>query len=259
MVENPAMEIVTVGTGSCVPTLERSSSSVLIKGAGQVAVVDLGLGALHGLLRCGVSHTDVDAVLFTHLHIDHSCELLPLLFAANYDERPRTKPLTLIGREGLGEFLDKLTEAYGRWIEPHNYERTVVELAPGEAAALGDLRVRAGDVVHASSSLALRVECGSKSVVITGDTGPSPEVEALSRGAGLLICEAALAEGKEATYHLNARQAGELAQGAGVERLALTHFYPSSDASADFDPAAAAAETFSGPVVAAFDGMKFFL
>jgi ribonuclease BN (tRNA processing enzyme) len=229
----------------------------------------MGLGALHGLLKCGVSHRDIDAVVLTHLHLDHTCELLPFLFASNYDEAPRKGPLTLIGREGTGDFLAKLGGVYGHWIEPKHFELSVVELSPGSETSLGEaslgktsaggVKIVSSAVAHDESSLAYRFESDDKSLVVAGDTGPSPELEELARGADLLVCEAALAGGAEAPYHLNASQAGELAHRAGVGQLVLTHFYPSSDSTGDYDPAACAAEAYGGPVKVAFDGMKIEL
>ena len=54
------MRVVTVGTGCSAPSLERSGSSVLVEAGGLKMVFDLGLGALHGLLRAGVAHRDID-------------------------------------------------------------------------------------------------------------------------------------------------------------------------------------------------------
>ena len=48
------MEIVTVGTGSCTPRLERLGPSTLLTFGRLRVAVDLGLGSLHGLLRAGV-------------------------------------------------------------------------------------------------------------------------------------------------------------------------------------------------------------
>jgi ribonuclease BN (tRNA processing enzyme) len=254
-----AMEITTIGTGACVPRLERGSSCLFCEAGGKRIFVDVGLGALHGLLKCGVSHGEIDAVLLTHLHLDHTCELMPLLFAANYDETPRTRPLTLIGREGTREFLEKLGGVYGHWIEPQHFELTVVELAPGDETSLGEVKVAGGGVAHGDSSLAYRIVSGDKCLVVSGDTGPSAEFEAFARGADLLVCEAALAGGVEAPYHLNAEQAGEVAERAGVGQLVLTHFYPSSDQTDAYDPAACAAEAFDGAIKVAHDGMKVTL
>jgi ribonuclease Z len=60
------------------------------------------------------------------------------------------------------------------------------------------------------------------------DTRLCPGAEALAHGADLLVCEATYqqSEAQEAHdhFHMTAEGAAKLATGAGVRRLALTHF-----------------------------------
>ncbi len=227
---------------------------MLVQAGCTSVAVDLGLGALHGLLRAGLRHDAVDAVLLTHLHPDHTTEIVPFLFAANYDEVPRTRALFLGGGAGLAPFLDGLRMSYGRWLEPRGYERSVRQVSAGEEVRIGPLRCRSGAVRHTESSLAYRFESQGRSVVISGDTGPSPDLERLAAGADLLVLEASLAGEKSVPGHLTAAEAGKLAGRCGVRRLVLTHLYPSADAAA---PGEEASRAFRGPVTVATDGQTF--
>lgn len=246
------VRVVTVGTGTCVPRLDRRGPCTLLDAPGYRVVVDLGLGALHGLLAAGVRHKDVDAVVFTHLHPDHTAELVSLLFAAGYDERPRTRPLTLVGGPGFGRFLEALRGAYGDWLDPRGYHLELRECAPGERLSLGPWSLLTGPARHHPSSLALRWEFSGRSFVITGDTGPDRGLARFARGADLLVAEASLPEGAAFDRHLTARQAGDLAREARAGALVLHHLYPSADRA---DPGRHAAEAFPGPVIVARDGM----
>ncbi|GAB4277745.1 MAG: hypothetical protein Kow0092_33560 [Deferrisomatales bacterium] len=248
-----ALRVVTVGTGTCGPRLDRRGPCVLVQGAGATVAVDLGLGALHGLLGAGVAHGDLDAVFLTHLHPDHTAELVALLFAANYDESPRRRPLTLVGGAGTGAFLAALEGAYGGWIDPKGYARRIRQLEPGEELAVGGLTCQTGLVRHLPSSLAYRFQANGRSVVVSGDTGFAPELARLARGVDLLLVEASLPASGGCDVHLTAREAGLLARQAGVGRLVLTHLYPSADAD---DPAPRAAQAFGAPVDVAYDGME---
>ncbi len=245
------VRVVTVGTGTCVPRLDRRGPCTLVQAGSFRLVVDLGLGSLHGLLEAGVPHHRVDAVLLTHLHPDHTTELVPLLFAARYDERPRVRPLRLVGGAGLGQFLEGLGRVYGGWLEPEGYRLEVRELGPGDRVVLGPWEVLAGRAMHMPSSLAYRLEGPELTAAVTGDTGPDPGLASFARGVDLLLAEASLPEGEGFDRHLTARQAGELAREAGAGRLVLHHLYPSADRD---DPGRRAREAFGGEVIVARDG-----
>ena len=94
-------------------------------------------------------------------------------------------------------------------------------------------------------------------VVYTGDTQPvEPTVEAADN-ADLLIHDATFAhemvDRARATGHSTAREAGEIAERAGVRQLALTHI--SSRYAGDVSALARdAKEAFSGPTFVAADG-----
>ncbi|GAB6064556.1 MBL fold metallo-hydrolase [Deferrisoma palaeochoriense] len=246
------VRIVAVGTGTCVPRIDRRGPCTLLEAQGYRVVVDLGLGALHGLLAAGVRHQDVDAAVFTHLHPDHTAELVAFLFAAGYDETPRTRALTLVGGPGFGRFVEALGGAYGDWLDPRGYPLELRECAPGDRFALGPWALRTGLARHHPSSLALRWEHAGRSVVITGDTGPDRGLARFARGADLLVAEASLPEGAAFDRHLTARQAGDLAREARARALVLHHLYPSADRA---EPGRYAAEAFPGPVIVARDGM----
>ena len=75
--------------------------------------------------------------------------------------------------------------------------------------------------VHPVECHALRLTAGGRTLVYTGDTGPSERVTELARGADVLLAEAAHPPGQDqpAGLHLTGREAGEHATAAGVGRL----------------------------------------
>ena len=90
----------------------------------------------------------------------------------------------------------------------------------------------------------MRLTVGGRSLVYTGDTGPSAAVAELARGADLLLAEAAHPDvpGLPPARHLTGREAGELAAAAGVGRLLVTHVPAWVDAGVQL---AAAREAFA--------------
>lgn len=66
-----------------------------------------------------------------------------------------------------------------------------------------------------------------RTIIYTGDTRPTQEVEEASRGADLLIHDGSLDDGMAdwavETMHSTAGEAARIAERAGVRRLVLTH------------------------------------
>jgi ribonuclease BN (tRNA processing enzyme) len=99
-----------------------------------------------------------------------------------------------------------------------------VPVGPG-TFELGPFEVTLARTAHPIECYAIRLTVDGRSLVYTGDTGPSQAVIALARGADVLLAEAAHPPGPgfPAALHLTGRDAGEHAAAAGVGRLLLTH------------------------------------
>ncbi|PLX41589.1 MAG: hypothetical protein C0608_05260 [Deltaproteobacteria bacterium] len=224
------MEIRLIGTGTCVPRLKRRGPSTLIREGGEVILVDTGLGALHGLLEAGVSHHEITHLLFTHLHPDHTAELLSFFFAANYDLNQRSANLKIVGGVGIGDFLEKFQKLYGHWVEPAKYNREVVELSPWQGLKAGELIIEAGPASHTPSSISFRVSSSSGvAVVLTGDSAYDAAIAKFARGADLLISDASFPEGAEGAGHMSSAECALLAREAGAGALILNHIYPDAE------------------------------
>jgi ribonuclease BN (tRNA processing enzyme) len=251
-----AIHLTVLGSGTCVPRLARSACAALLEVGGQQLVFDAGPGTMRRLLEAGTDIYRIDYLFFSHFHPDHTAELVPLLFANKYpDPERRRRPLTIVGGPGFRHFLAGLTAVYGHWIELAEDKIVYVEADPDASWGLDGegFCVRAAPVAHNPESVAYRVEAASgASVVYSGDTDVSEDLVRLARGAGLLICEAALPDERKVSGHLTPALAGQMAAAAGVERLMLTHFYPACE---EADLAAQCRRTYSGPLLLAEDLM----
>lgn len=221
------METIVLGSGTSVPHPRRGSSGYLIRRGGVTLLVDAGLGTLQKLAVLGVSLAEPDAVAFTHLHLDHTAELAPLLFGLRNPGIGRTKKLTLLGAPGFRDFYARLRRMYGGWVEPLDYPLEVEEVED-RLYPLGDLVLSAFPVAHTPQSVAFRVEDpgAGKTVVFSGDTDVCEGLVAAARKADLAVFECSFPEGRKVEGHLTPGEAGELAARAGAKRLLLTHFYP---------------------------------
>jgi ribonuclease BN (tRNA processing enzyme) len=157
------------------------------------------------------------------------------------------------GPEGLLGVIGKWREAYGRWVEPNEYELDVDEVRAGPLA-VGGLRVEAVAVPHGDRPALgwrIREREGGPLFAFSGDTGEGPGAIACGRDADLFALECTLSEGEEPGRHLTASAAGRVAAAAGCRRLVLVHLAAEVEGS---PIEAAVRAAYAGPVALASDG-----
>jgi len=210
-------------------------------------------------------------------------------------------PLPVFGPAGVEEVVDGFDRAYrqdsgyrtahhGAAVAPPSGAGMTARPFPLPAAGSelvvfeGDgVRVRAFRVDHApvAPAVGYRFDYGGRSVVISGDTRPCPEVERMARGVDLLVHEglarqlvaqlhdAAAAAGRAnlakitadiQSYHTTPVEAAKIAQAAGAKHLLFTHVVPALPL-----PGLEAAfldgvsEAYAGPVTLGRDGTQVSL
>ncbi len=250
------MQLAVLGSGTVVPTSERTAPAYWLEANGVRLLLDCGAGTLHRAASFGIPWASVTHIAITHFHIDHWGELPHYLFALRWGvEPPRGDPLTIIGPRGLRSRLAHLTDAYGDWVLHPEFPLEVVELDGGATRHLTDtVVIETHPTPHSAESLAYAVRTEGARLVYTGDTGFSESLAKWAEGCDLLLCECSLPEERAVDMHLTPAEVAKLARTAGVSRLVLTHVYPVFGAR---DPAALVGETFRGTVVTARDGDRF--
>ena len=244
------VRLTVLGSGTIVPSLRRQPSAYLLEAGGLKILLDCGSGCLRRLLEAGAHPDDIDLMLFSHTHIDHTSELPLFLFSARYAPQARRRALRIAGSAGFVEFFAALERLYGDWITAPGYERRVETLTDGGEMRAGGARVRAAAARHIPSSLALRIEEAGASLVYSGDTEYCESVVDLARNCDLLLCECSFPDGTSCPGHLTPSEAGRIAAEAGARRLLLTHFYPGCE---EIDRTAQTRRTYSGEVLLAED------
>lgn len=251
------MKITILGSGTCVPSLKRSSCSVLIEISQSLLLFDFGAGTMRRLLEAGVTIEKLSYIFYSHLHPDHTAEMVPFLFAGKYPQTyRRRKPFTIVAAKGFADFYEKLKLAYGEWIEPAPGLLKISELDTTGRDHLdcGVFDVDSLPMDHTNMSLAYRITgADGKSVVYSGDTDFCDNLVTLAKGVDVLICESALPDEMKVAGHLTPSLAGRIATQAGVKKLVITHFYPECDA---VDIAKQCRKTYHGPLVLAEDLME---
>ena len=248
------MKITILGSGTCVPSLKRSSCSVLIEIGKGLLLFDSGAGTMRRLLEAGVTIDRLSHIFYSHLHPDHTGELVTLLFASKYPNTyRRLKPFTIVAAEGFVNFYEKLKFAYGEWIElsPGLLRISELNTKGRDHLDCGLFDVDSLPMEHTDMSLAYRITGpNGKSVVYSGDTDFCDNLVTLAKGVDVLICESALPDEMKVPGHLTPSLAGRIATQAGVKKLVLSHFYPECDAVGVSEQCR---KTYHGPLVLAED------
>jgi len=255
--ETNQITITILGTGTCVPSLDRSSCAVLIEIREEKLLLDAGPGTMRRLLENGTSIMDISHIFLSHFHPDHSGELVSFIFASKYAGLPvRKTPLTLVAGMGFESFFEKLKGAYGRWItmDPENLKIHELDNTAGDCFKSENFSVESLPMQHNDESIGYRIKSPrGTTVVYTGDTDVCDNLVTLAREADLMICESSFPDEMKKSGHLTPSQAGEIAERASVKCLMLTHFYPECD---DADIEKQCRKTYNGHLILAEDLVK---
>jgi ribonuclease BN (tRNA processing enzyme) len=232
------VRLTVIGCAGSAPGPTSPASCYLVEHDGFRLLLDLGNGSFGSLLALA-DPAAVDAVYLSHLHADHCLDVAPFIVWHRYSGRPDRPVVPLFAPVGADR---RLALAYDSGGGPIEDVFDAIAVGPGEWT-LGPFEVATARTAHPIECYAVRLTAGGRSLVYTGDTGPSEAVVTLARGADVLLAEAAHPEvpGLPPALHLTGRQAGEHAAAAGVGRLLVTHVPAWVDAEAQL---AAAQEAF---------------
>ena len=248
------MKVTIVGSGTAAPTAERVCSGYWVEAGDERLLLDCGSGVVHGMARLGLAWRELDHLLITHYHNDHTGDLPMLLFALEHGVRPRrTKPLTVWAPRGIRERLKAMEAAFGDHVADPGFPVVVREVSARASFDVGRVNVRAHGTPHTDVSLAYRLAANGRTLGYTGDTGPSGAVAAFMEGVDVLIAECSLPDDLAIETHLSPSSVAALARSASPGRLVVTHVYPMLEDLGVVDRVRAAG--WDGATVRASDGL----
>jgi ribonuclease BN (tRNA processing enzyme) len=214
-------------------------------------LIDAGPGSIAKLNALGFDYRTLTHVYVSHLHPDHTLDLLTLIQALGATPGwQRDEDLVLLGCPGLTDFVEALLRTFSD-ISPETFNLRIEEFGQ-DPIDLPECRAMAARTMHTPQSLALRIDTDHGSLVYSGDVADEKTILELCQGADILLCECSFPNGHGVADHLTPSQVGRLARASAVHRVVLTHLYPPA---IDADLVSQVQVHFDGPVVKAFDGM----
>jgi len=298
-IDKKGTRVITLGTkNGPSPTVGRAQSSNLLVVNGAQYIIDAGDGVTRRLARLGTNFRNIDNIFITHAHSDHTSGLGALMTVV-YDAR-RTNLVNIYGPPGTAAsvkgLLDFLTVSSEIRISDGTQTVPATKVFSGHDTGVGiilqdaNVKVTAVENTHFHfppgtpaygkyKSYSYRFDAADRSVVFTGDTGPSDAVAEMAKGADLLVSEVTVSPDEykgrpnwqlmtpeqqsafmrhQREEHLFPDELGKMAARAGVKTVILTHITATVNPNDDYVRLAEEVKKhFSGQVLIAKDLMEF--
>ena len=270
--------------GSGGPELDdgRHSSGYLIWYQNKAQVlIDAGAGSSIEYGKSGAQFEDLQGILLTHLHVDHSADL-PAFIKGSYFTS-RSSNLALYGpaandlMPSTSDYLQRLMGDKGAFAYLKGYVNkranadykviaTDVPLVKAQTSSysLGnDITAKATFVHHGPvAAVAWRVELAGCSIVFSGDMSNQFDVlSAFANKADLLVANNAVpdnATGVALNLHMTPSAIAQIAKKAQVKQLVLSHFMKRT-LTIQKETRGIVRHKYRGPIILATDGMVISL
>ncbi|MGN0812232.1 MAG: MBL fold metallo-hydrolase [Candidatus Coproplasma sp.] len=249
--------------GSCANQISnREGVAILVESKNDNLLIDCGPGVVAAFGRACRKASDVNNVLLTHVHGDHTSGFAYFVWNRNF-ERMGAEPAKDLHVYGAKETLElaeySLKHSYPELNFPFKVIYHIISGERKEEFNLGEIKVKTSPANHAVPCVSCCVECGDKKVVYSCDTLPNDNLLE-HNNPDLLIHEGmminAMAPLSAKVKHSMASHAGEFATKVNAKHLALVHIAPVllGKESVLLNEAA---EKFSGMISVPFDGTVY--
>ncbi len=289
------LHVLLCGAGSPLADAERSGPCVAVIAGEKLFIFDSGSGSSRVLARARIPQGRVDALFLTHFHSDH-IDGIGELMLQRWAGGGRPTPLPIYGGPGVEQVVDGFNLAYTPDVGyrvAHHGEQTMPRSGAGAVAkpfvvpppgipqqvySDADTKIVAFRVEHPpiEPAVGYRIDYKGRSVVISGDTNKSSNVEKFAEGVDLLVHEAlsrelvaVLNRGAESAgnqrlvkitadildYHASPIEAAEIARDAKVGALLYYHIVPPLPLAPLEDVfLEGVSDVYDGPVIVGIDG-----
>lgn len=301
LAQDAKSRLIVLGTrAGPIPSKDRAQTSNVLIVNGTNYLIDAGDGVARRLTQAGVNFRQIGKVFITHDHDDHTAGLGTLL---SYEwDFQRHDAVDVYGPPGTAALVKGAIQYFTvnaeiRWAEGRRTPLTDVfvghDVQPGLVYQDKNIKVIAVENTHFHipegtpyfgkyKSYSYRFETPDRTILVTGDTGPSEAVTKLAAGADILLSEITSAEDVKQVMikngiwqgltseqqvafmkhltdeHLTPEEVGKMAAQAKVKKVVLTHLSVTVNENDDYQRLIPEVKkAFPGEVVVAKDLMQF--
>lgn len=268
--------------GSGGPELDdqRASTSYLIWVDNKATIlIDTGAGSSTNFERAGAKFEDIEAILLTHLHVDHSADLPSYIKGSFFTPRQQNLPIygpagnslmpattefvqNLLGEQGAFRYLSNYLSASPS--RDYQIQAEDVALEPQKTTRYrisDEIQLSAIPVHHGSlPALAWRVDVLGCAITVSGDMNNQYQTLAgLAKDSELFVAHNAVpesAKGIAAQLHMRPSTIGQIAQQAQVKKLIISHRM-NRTLGKEQDTKRAISTSYTGPIKFADDLDRF--
>jgi ribonuclease BN (tRNA processing enzyme) len=244
----PQTQVVLLGTGTPLPDPERSGPCTAIVVNGTPYLIDVGTGVVRRAAAArnkgvkALEPTNLKIAFITHLHSDHTLGFADVMLTPWI--MGRHDPLEVYGPPGTAAMADHLRKAFETDIKTRTeglehsnrtgYRVNVHEIKQGPVYKDANVKVTAFSVPHGLlGAFGYRFQTPDRTIVVSGDTTPSPTLLENCRGCDVLIHEVYTDASFDLvspdwqqyrrTYHTSSKELADLATKAKPGLLILYH------------------------------------
>jgi ribonuclease BN (tRNA processing enzyme) len=214
------MKVIVLGNHGPFPGADGACSGFLLQDNDTNILIDCGSGVA-GRLQKYCKLEDLNAIVLSHLHSDHSSDMFVLRYAmqAKLALKSIAKPLEV--------YTPVTPEAYYRELDYNGVFR-LHNITDDMKIEIEGFKFTFYKTAHMVECYGMRIEKDRKVFAYSADTTYHENIIKLAEGSDLFLCEANATENIRKTSkppHLSVKEACDIARKAKAKKLLLTHFW----------------------------------
>jgi len=251
--QNDELTLTIIGSGSPQMNPDRAGPSALINYKDTYIIVDTGNRTQARLNEIGLRIKQLDAILYTHHHLDHNEEFIPIfirsLLGDNQFSLVGPPPMKAMNKSTLSQYktdIEYRMRRSGRTLNDVIDNYTVKEISGESSFMIGEIKVSSTKVNHTIDAVAYRFDAGGHSIVISGDLTYSKSLSTLAKDTDVLLIESGGTvkiggkKGRKKNFsvvrsnnnsgkgrqraHVTLAETAQMSQESGAKKIVLTHF-----------------------------------